>query len=55
MIANGTLPAQRTVVAPLAQIADAAAADLEPPALVVVGDVVALAHVLKGSLAAIAA
>jgi uroporphyrin-III C-methyltransferase len=45
VIANGTLPAQRTVVAPLAQIADAAG-DLEPPALVVVGDVVALAATL---------
>ena len=54
VIASGTLPAQRTVVAPLAQIADAAG-DLEPPALVVVGDVVALSHVLNGRLAAVAA
>jgi len=45
VISNGTLPAQRTIVAPLAQIADAAG-DLEPPALVVVGDVVALAATL---------
>jgi len=45
VIANGTLPAQRTIVAPLVQIADAAG-DLEPPALVVVGDVVALAATL---------
>jgi uroporphyrin-III C-methyltransferase len=50
VIANGTLPAQRTVVAPLAQIADAAG-DLEPPALVVVGDVVALRERLGGSRA----
>jgi uroporphyrin-III C-methyltransferase len=53
VIASGTLPAQRTVVAPLAQIADAAA-DLDPPALVVVGEVVSLAATL-GTLAALAA
>ena len=45
VIANGTLPAQRTIVAPLVQISEAAG-DLEPPALVVVGDVVALAATL---------
>jgi len=45
VVASGTLPEQRTVVAPLARIA-AAAGSLEPPALVVVGDVVALADAL---------
>jgi uroporphyrin-III C-methyltransferase len=54
VIASGTLPDQRLVVAPLAQIADAAG-DLEPPALVVVGDVVALSQVLNGRLTAVAA
>jgi uroporphyrin-III C-methyltransferase/precorrin-2 dehydrogenase/sirohydrochlorin ferrochelatase len=53
VISNGTLPSQRTVVAPLSEIADAAR-DLEPPAIVVVGDVVALAAAL-GPLAAAAA
>jgi uroporphyrin-III C-methyltransferase len=47
VIANGTLPAQRTVVAPLGGIAEAAA-DVEPPALIVVGDVVSLAKALSG-------
>ncbi len=47
VIASGTLPAQRTVVAPLAEIAEAAA-DVEPPALVVIGEVVSLAAVLSG-------
>jgi uroporphyrin-III C-methyltransferase len=42
VIASGTLPEQRVVVATLAEIAGAAAS-LDPPALVVVGDVVALA------------
>jgi uroporphyrin-III C-methyltransferase len=56
VIASGTLPEQRTVVAPLGELADAAAG-LEPPALVVVGEVVALAgtlalHELAGALAA---
>jgi uroporphyrin-III C-methyltransferase len=45
VIASGTLPEQRTVIAPLAQIA-VASRWLDPPALVVVGDVVALAEVL---------
>jgi uroporphyrin-III C-methyltransferase len=39
VISRGTRPEQRVVVAPLAEIADAAS-ELEPPALVVVGDVV---------------
>jgi uroporphyrin-III C-methyltransferase len=42
VIADGTTVSQRIVVAPLAGIA-AAAAELEPPALVVIGDVAALA------------
>jgi uroporphyrin-III C-methyltransferase len=42
VVASGTVPEQRTIVAPLAQIAHAAHS-LDPPALVVVGDVVALA------------
>jgi uroporphyrin-III C-methyltransferase len=39
VISRGTRPDQRVVVAPLGEIADAAS-ELEPPALVVVGDVV---------------
>jgi uroporphyrinogen III methyltransferase/synthase len=42
VVASGTTPDQRVVVAPLAEIARAAGS-LDPPALVVVGDVVALA------------
>ena len=42
VVANGTTPEQWTVVAPLQEIAEAAAS-VEPPALVVVGEVVALA------------
>jgi uroporphyrin-III C-methyltransferase len=42
VIAGGTRPEQRDAIAPLAAIADAAAG-LEPPALVVIGDVVSLA------------
>jgi uroporphyrin-III C-methyltransferase len=45
VIASGTMRAQRVVVAPLEEIAAAAAA-LDPPALVVVGDVVSLAGTL---------
>jgi uroporphyrin-III C-methyltransferase len=56
VVASGTLAEQRTVTAPLAEIG-AASAGLEPPALVVVGDVVALAgrlapHELLRALAA---
>jgi uroporphyrin-III C-methyltransferase len=54
VIASGTLPEQRVVVAPLAQIAGAAE-DLEPPALVVIGDVVALREALAGLGVAVAA
>ena len=42
VVASGTLPEQRVAVAPLEDIGRAAT-DLDPPALVVVGDVVALA------------
>jgi uroporphyrin-III C-methyltransferase len=54
VIASGTLPEQRVVIAPLERIA-VAAADLDPPALVVIGDVVSLAEVLDGVLHAAAA
>jgi uroporphyrin-III C-methyltransferase len=54
VIASGTLPEQRVVVAPLARIADAAE-DIDPPALVVIGDVVSLAETLGGVLTAVAA
>jgi uroporphyrin-III C-methyltransferase len=46
VIASGTLPEQRVVVAPLDEIA-AAAAGLDPPALVVIGDVVSLSELLQ--------
>ena len=43
IIENGTTTAQRTIVAPLAEIADrAVAAGMEPPALIVIGEVVGL-------------
>jgi uroporphyrin-III C-methyltransferase len=45
VVAGGTLPEQQTMMAPLAEIADAAGS-LEPPALVVIGNVVALAGTL---------
>jgi uroporphyrin-III C-methyltransferase len=45
VVASGTRDEQRTVVATLAEIADASA-ELEPPALVVVGEVVGLAPLL---------
>jgi uroporphyrin-III C-methyltransferase len=54
VVASGTLPEQRVVVAPLGRIADAAA-DVEPPALVVIGDVVGLAGSLVPAAAATAA
>ena len=48
VIANGTTTAQQTVVAPLAEIAaKAAAAGIEAPALVVVGEVVGLRDTLR--------
>jgi uroporphyrin-III C-methyltransferase len=54
VIASGTLPDQRVVVAPLRRIAEAAE-DLEPPALAVIGDVVSLAEVLAPLVVAEAA
>lgn len=54
VIASGTLPEQRVVVAPLDRIAGAVA-DLDPPALVVIGDVVALAPLLSGLAEQVAA
>ncbi len=43
VIENGTTACQRTIVAPLAHVAEeAAAAGIQPPALVVIGDVVRL-------------
>ncbi len=53
VIASGTLPEQRVVVAPLERIAEAAE-DLDPPALVVVGDAVSLAAMLTPAAAAAA-
>jgi len=48
VIANGTTAAQRTVVAPLASVASAAvAAGLAAPALIVIGEVVALRERLQ--------
>jgi uroporphyrin-III C-methyltransferase len=46
VIASGTLPEQRVVVAPLRAIADAAE-ELEPPALIVIGEVVSLRELLS--------
>jgi uroporphyrin-III C-methyltransferase len=46
VVSCGTTPRQATVTAPLAEIAEAAAG-LAPPALVVVGEVVALANALS--------
>ena len=54
VIASGTLPEQRVVRAPLELIAEAAL-DFEPPALVVVGEVVALADVLAPAMHEVAA
>jgi uroporphyrin-III C-methyltransferase len=50
VIASGTLPEQEVVTAPLAELAEAAAG-LESPALVVVGDVVSLQPVLRSAAA----
>jgi len=54
VISQGTTSEQQTVAAPLAEIAEAAA-ELDPPALVVIGDVVSLAPVLGARLDAVAA
>jgi uroporphyrin-III C-methyltransferase / precorrin-2 dehydrogenase / sirohydrochlorin ferrochelatase len=48
IVENGTLERQRTLVAPLAEIADkAAAAGIQPPALIVIGEVVSLREKLN--------
>ena len=49
VVSRGTTPEERSVVAPLAAIAEAATG-LEPPALVVVGDVVGLASEIGPSV-----
>jgi uroporphyrin-III C-methyltransferase len=54
VISNGTLPEQQTVTRPLAELA-AAARDLEPPALVVIGDVVSLSEQLRATARVLAA
>jgi uroporphyrin-III C-methyltransferase len=54
VIASGTLPEQHVVVAPLSRIADAAE-DIDPPALVVIGDVVGLAELLTPAAHEVAA
>jgi uroporphyrin-III C-methyltransferase len=48
VVAGGTTADQRTVVATLAEIADASA-ELDPPALVVIGEVVRLAECLDAA------
>ncbi|MBX3185598.1 MAG: uroporphyrinogen-III C-methyltransferase [Labilithrix sp.] len=56
VVSHATLPTQREVVADLATIADAAfAANLEAPALVIVGDVVARRCPPSAALAALSA
>jgi uroporphyrin-III C-methyltransferase len=54
VIASGTLPEQRVVTAPLGELAGAALS-LSPPALVVVGDVVALADAIGPGLESVLA
>ena len=54
VIASGTTPAQEVATAPLEQIAEAAAG-LQSPALVVIGDVVGLAPLLVSPLELISA
>jgi hypothetical protein len=50
VIAQGTLPRQRSVRAPLAEIANVAdASGIKPPAIFVIGQVVAHAEVLESS------
>ena len=51
VVANGTTPSQQVCRAPLAEIAEAVdAADLEPPALIVIGRVVAAMDELRDDL-----
>jgi uroporphyrin-III C-methyltransferase/precorrin-2 dehydrogenase/sirohydrochlorin ferrochelatase len=45
VISEGTMPGERTLLSTLGSVADdVARAGLRPPAIVVVGDVVAVAH-----------
>ncbi|HET9423362.1 MAG TPA: uroporphyrinogen-III C-methyltransferase [Nocardioides sp.] len=45
VVCDGTMPAERTVLATLGSLAeDLAAADVQPPAIIVIGQVVAVAH-----------
>ena len=45
MICDGTMPTERTVLATLGSLAEElAAADVQPPAIIVIGQVVAVAH-----------
>lgn len=45
VVCDGTMPAERTVLATLGSLADElAAADVQPPAIIVIGPVVAVAH-----------
>jgi uroporphyrin-III C-methyltransferase len=48
VVSSGTMEAERSVTAPLWEIAEVSA-ELEPPALVVIGEVVALAPLLDGT------
>ena len=53
VIASATTPKQRVLVAPLADIAGASRAqNFEPPAIVVIGDIVTMRHALIGESAA---
>lgn len=45
VVCDGTMPGERTVLATLGTLAsELAAADVQPPAIIVIGDVVAVAH-----------
>ncbi len=45
VVCDGTMPTQRTVLATLGTLAEQLVAeDVKPPAIIVVGDVVAVAH-----------
>jgi uroporphyrin-III C-methyltransferase/precorrin-2 dehydrogenase/sirohydrochlorin ferrochelatase len=45
IVCDGTMPTERTVLATLGSLADElTAADVQPPAIIVIGQVVAVAH-----------
>ena len=45
MVCDGTMPTERTVLTTLGELGDALAAEqVQPPAVIVVGEVVAVAH-----------